>query len=50
MELVTDVKPELTAENIADEKEKMVANIDFKMVSFSLAGKDYAIDIMRVKE
>ena len=24
MELVTDVKPELTAENIADEKEKMV--------------------------
>ena len=50
MELVTDVNPQLTAENIADEKEKMVANIDFKMVSFSLAGKDYAIDIMRVKE
>ena len=24
--------------------------IDFKMVTFSLAGKDYAIDIMRVKE
>lgn len=50
MELVADVNPQLTAENIADEKEKMVANIDFKMVSFSLAGKDYAIDIMRVKE
>jgi len=24
--------------------------VDFKMVTFSLAGKDYAIDIMRVKE
>ncbi|HNQ96824.1 MAG TPA: chemotaxis protein CheW, partial [Treponemataceae bacterium] len=24
--------------------------IDFKMVTFSLAGKDYAIDIMQVKE
>lgn len=27
-----------------------VENIDFKMVTFSLAGKDYGIDIMRVKE
>lgn len=50
MELVTDVQSQMTAENIAEEKEKVVANIDFKMVSFSLAGKDYAIDIMRVKE
>lgn len=24
--------------------------IDFKMVTFSLAGKDYSIDIMKVKE
>ncbi len=32
-----------------DEKEKM-AIIDFKMITFSLAGKDYAIDIMKVKE
>ena len=50
MELVTDVNTQLTAENIADEKERIVANVDFKMVSFSLAGKDYAIDIMKVKE
>lgn len=27
-----------------------IAIIDFKMVTFSLAGKDYAIDIMQVKE
>ncbi|MBQ0162137.1 MAG: chemotaxis protein CheW [Treponema sp.] len=33
----------------ADEKEN-VAIVDFKMVTFSLAGKDYAIDIMQVKE
>ena len=32
-----------------DEKEKL-AVIDFKMITFSLAGKDYAIDIMKVKE
>ena len=48
MELVTDVKPELTAENIADEKDMSKSSV--KMHSFSLAGKDYAIDIMRVKE
>lgn len=29
--------------------EQMIV-VDFKMVTFSLAGKDYAIDIMRVKE
>lgn len=33
----------------ADEQEN-VAIVDFKMVTFSLAGKDYAIDIMQVKE
>lgn len=27
-----------------------VENIDFKMVTFSLAGKDYSIDIMKVRE
>ena len=31
------------------EKEN-VAVVDYKMVTFSLAGKDYAIDIMQVKE
>jgi purine-binding chemotaxis protein CheW len=46
--------------NIAAEKEETVreneartervAVVDYKMVTFSLAGKDYAIDIMQVKE
>jgi len=27
-----------------------VANVDFRMVTFTLAGRDYAIDIMKVKE
>ncbi len=30
--------------------EAKVENIDFKMVTFTLAGKDYGIDIMKVKE
>lgn len=33
-----------------DGRGERVAVIDFKMVTFSLAGKDYAIDIMEVKE
>lgn len=37
-----------TAEN--GEQAEKITIIDFKMVAFSLAGKDYAIDIMRVKE
>ena len=32
------------------EKAEKVENIDYKMVTFSLAGKDYGIDIMKVKE
>ncbi len=31
-------------------EETRVAIVDYKMVTFSLAGKDYAIDIMQVKE
>lgn len=31
-------------------KAERVAIIDYKMVSFALAGKDYAVDIMQVKE
>lgn len=34
---------------LSDEK-KNVTLVDFKMVTFSLSGKDYAIDIMKVKE
>lgn len=36
-------------QEVMDEKEN-VAVVDYKMVTFSLAGKDYAIDIMQVKE
>ncbi len=38
------------AEAAAEAREEKVAVFDFKMVTFSLAGKDYAIDIMQVKE
>lgn len=37
-------------EGAADERVERIAVIDYKMVTFSLAGKDYAIDIMQVKE
>ncbi len=33
-----------------DEKKERADKIDFKMVTFSLAGKEYGIDIMNVKE
>jgi len=33
-----------------NQKELEMAKIDFKMVTFTLAGKDYGIDIMNVKE
>lgn len=33
-----------------DEKRERVDKVDFKMVTFSLAGKEYGIDIMNVKE
>ena len=32
------------------EQKDRVDNVDFKMVTFSLAGKDYGVDIMNVKE
>ena len=38
------------AEDTIDSRKESVVNIDFKMVAFSLAGKDYAIDILKVKE
>ena len=34
----------------ADSLHEQMIVVDFKMVTFSLAGKDYAIDITRVKE
>lgn len=36
-------------QNVEDQK-KEASVVDYKMVTFSLAGKDYAIDIMKVKE
>ncbi len=39
---------ELTKSEERNEVE--ISNIDFKMVTFTLAGKDYGIDIMKVKE
>jgi purine-binding chemotaxis protein CheW len=32
------------------EQEERVETVDFKMITFSLSGKDYAVDIMNVKE
>ena len=40
---------DLTNEQLSQGKKKLSV-VDFKMVTFSLAGKDYAIDIMKVKE
>lgn len=42
----------VTDENPADTREvkDVIAVIDFRMVGFSLSGKDYGIDIMNVKE
>lgn len=47
-----DVKMTDTAngEQSPEVKAERIAVIDYKMVTFSLAGKDYAIDIMQVKE
>jgi purine-binding chemotaxis protein CheW len=39
------------SEDIKDQEEKeRIENIDYKMVTFTLGGKDYGIDIMKVKE
>lgn len=46
---VADDGTTLTQDALEEEKRKSSV-IDYKMVTFSLAGKDYAIDIMKVKE
>lgn len=46
-------KTEIAAQSAEAEngsRKEQIVNIDYKMVTFSLAGKDYAIDIMKVKE
>lgn len=42
-------KGALTIQDLEEQKRKNT-NVDYKMVTFSLAGKDYGIDIMKVKE
>ena len=39
-----------TVDKTAENREETIEKIDFKMVTFSLGGKDYGIDIMKVKE
>ncbi len=52
MEAITEMRnPMLPGSDEAGvEQKERVSIVDFKMVTFSLAGKDYAIDIMKVKE
>ena len=45
-ELNTSVNEEMQEEYVGEH----ISVIDFKMITFSLAEKDYAIDIMKVKE
>ena len=40
----------VAADTATPEKPDNMVVVDYKMVTFSLAGKDYAIDIMKVKE
>jgi purine-binding chemotaxis protein CheW len=40
----------MDSEMTRDEARERIDRIDFKMVTFSLGGKDYGIDIMKVKE
>ena len=40
----------VAADTATPEKPDNMVIVDYKMVTFSLAGKDYAIDIMKVKE
>lgn len=44
-----DKADNLTNDQLNEEKKKLSV-VDYKMVTFSLSGKDYAIDIMKVKE
>jgi len=47
MSIVRDLEKLNT--DIQEQKER-VESVDFKMITFSLAGKDYGVDIMNVKE
>ena len=47
MNMVRDL--ETVNADIQEQKER-IENVDFKMITFSLGGKDYGVDIMNVKE
>jgi purine-binding chemotaxis protein CheW len=47
MEMIKDLA---TVNAELQEQKERVDTVDFKMVTFSLAGKDYGVDIMNVKE
>jgi purine-binding chemotaxis protein CheW len=44
------VKDLATLNTEIQQQKEQVENVDFKMITFSLAGKDYGVDIMNVKE
>ncbi len=50
MDNVNVIQQQIIAGKEADESNDRVSTEDFKMVTFSLANKDYAINIMQVKE
>jgi purine-binding chemotaxis protein CheW len=47
MAMVRDLR---TVNKELQEQKEKVENVDFKMITFSLGGKDYGVDIMNVKE
>lgn len=49
-QVIENAVTQLAISKAIDEKKEQRANVDFTMVSFALGGKDYAIDILKVKE
>ena len=51
METIADIKEALlqNSESTGEEQKDRISAVDFKMVTFSLSGKDYAIYIMKLK-
>ncbi len=47
---IGDTMETLQEQQQGTEQKGVTEQIDFKMVTFSLAGKEYGIDIMKVKE
>ncbi len=50
MDSVNVINEQITEGRVAEEVGDKISVVDFKMVTFSLASKDYAINIMQVKE